>query len=65
MDTGMKAKVWFTDDDFPCMRKVYCDGRGWLVRDRYDKALVPIDAAMGWVLVIDEQPGGCDDCKAV
>lgn len=51
MDTGIVAKVWFTVDDMPRTRNVYSDGRSWLIKDRYDKHLVPIDAAMGWVLV--------------
>lgn len=51
MDTGIVAKVWFTVDDMPRTRSVYSDGRSWLVRDRHNRSLVPIDDAMGWVLV--------------
>ena len=57
----MVAKVWFRVDDEPRTRSVYTNGEEWLVRDRCNRWLVPIDDASGWVLVIDQHDDEYDE----
>lgn len=48
--TGFYANVWFEPEMMPVMRKVYCDGKRWWIRN--ENEWMRLDDASGYVILV-------------